>query len=225
MINLRLAFKKRAALHSFLVLTLAITILVWIGVACRLDASEWAAWVQAAGATAGICIAIWLPIKQKKDAAEAEEANKANEIHRLKLAIREELTGFHTDFYFPHSQYLISRSSEMIFNSLVPIYAYNFPVYAALVGRLTSIPEDHLRTSINDFYRLAESLLVLARENNRLIEELGRIDETLRHDDNWELKQQRNFTYSALQELCGRIRSLILEVPTRARNVADRLEA
>jgi uncharacterized membrane protein YczE len=224
MIIFRLAYKHKIARNWALAFSVAI-VLISIGVRCGLNASDWSGWVQAAGATIGIGIAIWVPYKQKIEATKAEEANKNIEIYRLKTAIREELIGFYKDFYFPLSEYLTSRSSEMIFNSLVPIYAYNFPVYAAVVGRLTLIPEDHLRMLIGDFYRLAESLLICSRENNRLLDELRKIEATLGYTENWELQQQRGFIYSALQELCGRMRTLIREVPGRARDVADKLEA
>jgi hypothetical protein len=57
-----------------------------------LDSSEAAGWVQAIGATLGIGIAIWVPLKQKADADAASESARRDVERRVCLAFRDELT-------------------------------------------------------------------------------------------------------------------------------------
>lgn len=60
----------RRVLAVFLIVSSSIGLLIW-GALSRLDAAQWAAWVQAFGSIAAICVAFWIA-RSERQAAKGE---------------------------------------------------------------------------------------------------------------------------------------------------------
>jgi hypothetical protein len=153
-----------------------ITDLILVGRECGLSKSDWAAWVQAVGSIIAIAIAIWVPYKQKQDAAAADVKDRHEEARRVCLAIRDELTMLQRLFTDgPNVSALLAIPPGEIFNRVLPSVdpIERFPIYGAVIGRLTMIDDDQLRQDIISAYEWATGLIHAGMQNNRMLAELS----------------------------------------------------
>lgn len=155
-----------------------------------LTSSNAASWVQAFGATAGIAIAIWVPLKQNKDARKAEADRQRESTKRLCEALRDELVLTQLTFGSEYYKEMLRESGEGPYIVKVPKATHTFPVYRAMVGRLTEIDNGNTRRAIivayGAYYELLEAIEfnegVLdqgnadSRDRTELIEKIGQME-------------------------------------------------
>jgi hypothetical protein len=140
-----------------------------------LGSGETAGWIQAIGATLGLAIAIWVPVKQKYDAVEAEESGRKESALRVCLAFRDELSLLAGRFTGSNITELLREAPGEVFDREIPIPRQRFPVFNAMVGRLTEIDDANIRQGIIEAYEAATSLIDVAEMNNRKLLELREI--------------------------------------------------
>lgn len=139
-----------------------------------LDSSEAAGWVQAIGATLGIGIAIWVPLKQKADADAASESARRDVERRVCLAFRDELTLLAGRFDGENVRDLLrDDASDEIFDRELPSPRQRFPIFNAMVGRITEIEDERIRRGLIEAYEAANSLIELTALNNRHLAEFS----------------------------------------------------
>jgi hypothetical protein len=133
-----------------------------------------AAWFQAIGSIVAISIAIWVPYKQKKDAALADSAKSQEDARRVCLAIRDELTFLKRLFTDGANVIaLLNLSPGDIFEVTVPtvVPTDRFLIYRSVIDRLTMIDSDQLRQDIIWTYETAIGMIHMGLQNNRLLAE------------------------------------------------------
>lgn len=122
-----------------------------------LGSSDVASWVQAIGATLGLGIAIWIPYKEKIDAARNAELSRRETIIRVCKALQDELMieaeGLDSPLFTQ-----MTRGSGEIFNVEVVESTSLFPVYGSLVSRLVDIDDEDTRRAVIIAYGSATSL-------------------------------------------------------------------
>jgi hypothetical protein len=167
-----------------------------------LTPGDWGTWVQAIGVIIGIAIAIWVPYKQREDLVAGEEARSKDEARRVRLAIRDELKALQRAFVGPNVVHLLAKGSGEFFERMIPIPVQRFPIYAAMLDRLTLIANDDLRTEILGAYEMANALIACAQENNRLLFDLRDTEvEVIYRPDDFQIAKQR-FQIGELQKMC-----------------------
>jgi transposase-like protein len=150
-----------------------------------LTSSNAASWVQAFGATAGIGIAIWVPYKQNRDARTAEADRQRESTKRLCEALRDELLLTKFTFDSEHYKELLRENVEHAYNFNVPKATHAFPIYHAMIGRLTEIDNGTVRRAIIIAYGAYYDLLEALEFND------GVLDESISHYRNRkELKEK-----------------------------------
>jgi hypothetical protein len=131
---------------------------------------EWPAWVQAVGSIFAICIAIWVPYKQKKDADEAGEVRLRDDARRICLSLRDEMRALEATFTAgPNVLTILSLKEGEFFAGIIPIPAERFPIYKSVIGRLSLIEDDRLRSDIISAYDMAAALIFATTLNNQLL--------------------------------------------------------
>jgi len=142
-------------------------------------------WAQALFGALGIGIAIAVPYKQRADALRAEGERRQDEARRIRLAIKDELIALEQKFSGANVIHLLALTGDEIFDRLLPINAVRFPIYNAVLDRLTLIDDDALRSEIIAAYEWADAMPIVADLNNRLLLEMRDIQAELhyRNDD------------------------------------------
>jgi hypothetical protein len=176
--------------YAFAAVGFVASTLVAAGLGSAIDefgftSSNAASWVQAFGATAGIGIAIWLPYKQKEDAREAEQNRQKESTQRLCEALRDELVLTQLTFGSEYYKEMLREDVEDAYNFNVPKATHTFPVYRAMVSRLTEINNGNTRRAIIVAYGAYYELLEALEFND------GVLDESIAHyRDRKELKEK-----------------------------------
>ncbi|QJE03071.1 hypothetical protein HH212_26305 [Massilia forsythiae] len=138
--------------------------------------SDTAGWIQAAGATLGIIIAIWVPYKQQIDSTKSLENERKDSTRRLCLAFRDELSMLKERFDNPNVQLLLKTHSLQYFDRELPIPKHRFPIFHSMVGRLTGIDDERIRRLIVHAYDAANALIDAAALNNRYLNEFKEME-------------------------------------------------
>lgn len=138
-----------------------------------IGSSDTAGWVQAIGATVALGLAVWVPYKQKLDAAhEAERQRKDNE-RRVCLAFRDELSLLRQHFDGEGVLDILRDAPDEIVDFEIPVPRERFPIYASMIGRITEIDSEELRRGIIEAYEPVNRLIDLGSINNRRLLELS----------------------------------------------------
>jgi len=136
-----------------------------------LGSNEVASWLQALGSTIGIAIAIYVPWRQKQDTKLSIEKEQADSALAVTLAIRDELIFAASHFSGANVIELRRDAPGEIFNLVIPIATDRFPIYRAMIGRLTEIREASVRHKVIKAYSGLNGVIEVARLNNDLISE------------------------------------------------------
>lgn len=210
-----------ALLGSGVILSIAIAV-----IADRTtNSSDWPAWVQAVGSIAAILVAVWVPYQQKEDAAEEERDQRRIEARRVQLAIRDELKFLDEVFAVgPNVVKLLNLPEGSIFDSYIAIPQERFPIYKAVLSRLTLIEDDEQRRDIIAAYEWANALIHSAAQNNRLLTEFVEIDEKFQAHSNPYLAARRENQLKSLKLMADDMRNICAEVISRVKAVVLALD-
>ena len=172
--------------------------------------SDWAAWVQAVGATVGIGIAIYIPAKQKRDTAAAEDERRMDSARRVCMAFNDELSTLRENLSGTNVTELLALPRGGIFNRRIPAPHSRFPIYTAFIGRITEIDDPEIRHGIIGVYEAANALVEAAILNNQLLldhrEATGRVD-TAPSEYN---HQAVLIIEAALENMCAQMQSVAM---------------
>lgn len=172
----RTYYARLVDLIALIVLGFLLYILTMIVIRWTIDFVTWSAldsgWAQAIGGTIGIAVAIWVPYNQSKQTrrrdAEVERESKI----RLCLSLKDELEILSATFKTDNYKEVIRDAPDEIYDRLVPIPKERFPIYRALVGRLTELESPVLRKNIAAAYQVAQQVIELVEVNNNLLHAL-----------------------------------------------------
>jgi uncharacterized membrane protein len=224
--TITLRFSKTNIILALLGLGVVISIVIAATADGTTNSGDWPAWVQAVGSIAAILVAVWVPYQQREDAAADERDQRKIEGRRVQLAIRDELKLLDENFATgPNVAHLLALPSGEIFNCIIPIPPERFPIYKAVIGRLTLIDDDDQRREIIAAYEWAAGMIFSAAQNNQLLYEYV---ETAEKIQRWNTPyyvarledQKQNLILKA-----DEMRSLCTQVINRVRALIANLDA
>jgi len=134
-----------------------------------IGSAESAAWVQAVGATLGLAIAIWLPYKEKENAAKDAKLKGREREVRVCLAIQDELLLIAADFKGRYFKEIISSGGKRTFDVELASGDLRFYVFEAMTDRLIEITNHAARKAIIKAYSSAAELHDLLALNTRTL--------------------------------------------------------
>lgn len=224
--TITLRFSKTNIILALLGMGVVISIMIAATADGTTNSGDWPAWVQAVGSIAAILVAIWVPYQQREDAAADERGQRRIEARRVQLAIRDELKFLDEIFATgPNVVHLLALPPGEIFDRIIPIPPERFPIYKAVIGRLTLIDDDNQRREIIAAYEWATGMIYSAAQNNQLLYEYMETDEKIQR---WNTPYYVTRLENQKQNLilkADEMRSLCAQVITRVRALITTLDA
>ena len=137
----------------------------------KIDAKDWAAWVQAVGSIAAIVFAIALTWYQGEASIEREKIKEAEEVKGLLLSIRDEL-----NVSMQMAQLMVGDQLEQTergtgFYATFPVQEDPFNIFNSVSNRLPMIKNETLRLQIIKTYGIAKGAIGTFHQNNALVAE------------------------------------------------------
>ncbi|MFD4838488.1 hypothetical protein ACFWP0_13355 [Achromobacter sp. NPDC058515] len=131
----------------------------------------WAAWVQAIGSVAAICVAIWVAHDQHAKAERRHREIQDGEVRNFLAGLRVELDVLWSEYMVQVGDDLNSTPKGQIAYMRWPAPEQPFKVYGATVGLIGRVGDDSLRKSIIMTYAVAGGLMQTWQTHNRMLEE------------------------------------------------------
>ncbi|MDO8033606.1 hypothetical protein O3297_09275 [Janthinobacterium sp. SUN128] len=156
-------------IRIFAIVAIVILTLCGLLIYTRIDAKDWAAWVQAVGSIAAIVFAIALTWYQGEASIERERIKEYEEVTGLLLSIRDELC-----VNIQMAQQMVGDKLEeteagTAFYYIFPVQEDPFNIYNSLAGRLPLIKDEVLRLQIIKTYGIAKGAIGTFRKNNEML--------------------------------------------------------
>lgn len=181
-----------------------------IGFTLDFGRQDWAAWVQAVGATAGIGLAVWLPVRQRRIDVAAGEANRREMQKRICLAFHDELwLLLDRASKGPSVAEIMRDAPGEIFNVELPLLDNPFPVFGATIGKLVEVDDAAVRHAVIVAYEYGRNVTSMARMNNRRLMDLQHLHRQQAESRNPVLDQEIENQIEQLRELRSQMRSVM----------------
>lgn len=160
--------KTRVVRYPLLALAVLAAIIA-TGSRFDLSKSDWSGWAQAIGATVGIAVAIYIPAKQRSEAARLEECRRIDGARRVCMAFKDELEANREVLAAANTKELLDIPEGGVFDRRVPLVHNRFPIYFAHIGRITEIDNEQVRHAIIDAYDTMTAYQEAATLNNQVL--------------------------------------------------------
>lgn len=203
---------------------------------CALIAAHWAisfaswstldsGWAQFIGAMLGISIAIEVARRQYLNGVRAELERKHDEQRRVCMAFRDELISLQKAFSGFNVTHLLAVPVGGIFNLRIPIPIDRFPIYRAMIGRLTLIDDDAIRQGIIDAYGCANATMEAGFLNNSLLQEYTTLARIRNAEANQFNIDEFDFAVKRLEQSCIQMQNIAKRTMVEVENVLPLLDA
>lgn len=135
----------------------------------KMDASAWAAWVQAIGSVLAILAAVGVAWHQAESQRRRDEEREAAEARAILKCLRADMESHFDQVKFGIAPYIHATEAGAPVLSVFPVSEDPFSIYNAMLPRLGLIPNDELRSQIVRSYAAAKSFVLTVRCNNDLV--------------------------------------------------------
>ena len=158
--------------HKIWMLAIGVTVILtlcgWL-IYTRIEAKDWAAWVQAVGSIAAIFFAVVLTWYQGERSIEREQKKEKEDLEGLLLSIKDEVS---VNMEMAHQTIGIALENTepgTAFYFTFPVQEDPFYIYNSITNRLHLIKDEKLRFQIIKTYGVAKGVVQTFRFNNELV--------------------------------------------------------